>query len=116
MNGGSTPRMTHTSIEETDREEAELVARLRATQRMFAGIRTDLEAVAEKLEAGGAEAVPSVTKQVNEIRTTILQCIKSETDIDKLRDDRRGYINGQRPLDLGQARSEIRRALDRLRT
>ena len=100
---------------ETD-DDADLLSRLKAARRVFTSIRGDLEALQTELEADGAEVVPGLQKRLDCIRGTLVTCIKSETDIDKLRKEQRGYVDGQRPLDLGRARDEICRALDRLRT
>ena len=107
--------MTQRTLDDGGAQRDDLLERLASTQALFADIRQELETLRDGLKSGEGAQSDATAKRLKDIWGAIGQCIKSEADIERLRDDRRGYVEGRRPLDMEQARSEVRCALDRLR-
>ncbi|MEM9968307.1 MAG: hypothetical protein AAF755_09425 [Pseudomonadota bacterium] len=88
---------------------------LSALHRAIHTLRRELEGLADAVQSGDDINEAEAAKSLRTALGLVMQCLKAETYLNECRSKQAGIAKGGRALDLGKARDDIGRKLDRLR-
>lgn len=97
-----------------DAEPTGLTTSINALERQLADMRTELEALYERIKAGEFHEIKHATKAIGEIRQWMKIALEAEAQLEKRRKTESG-IAYDYAIDMQEARASIRFRLDRLR-